>query len=147
MKRLRPVLFVKKFEPCISFWKDCLGFNVILEMSDGNGPGIVVLRKDNDEIVIHALRKSEEAASDTELASAQPTVVLYMEVESLAEVLARVNGFDVIMPLRKSYYGAAEIAIREPGGHVVCFSQTNIADASERQWRHEVDVAAAIPGA
>jgi len=48
---------------------------------------------------------------------------LYVEVESLHEAIAAVEGAEVVMPVRTTFYGATEISIKDPAGHFVTFAQ------------------------
>ncbi len=48
--------------------------------------------------------------------------VLYLEVADLDPIVAALEGVEVVVPRRKTFYGADEIWVREPGGHVVGFA-------------------------
>jgi hypothetical protein len=50
------------------------------------------------------------------------TASLFIEVEDFAEIKRRIAGFEVLMPERVAFYGMREIAVREPGGNLVCFA-------------------------
>lgn len=47
----------------------------------------------------------------------------YLGVEDLASVEAAVDPTAVIIPRRETFYGAEEVVVRTPGGHVVGFAQ------------------------
>jgi uncharacterized glyoxalase superfamily protein PhnB len=48
---------------------------------------------------------------------------LYIEVDSLDDVIAATEGARVVMPGRKAFYGAREIGVKDPAGHVLTFAQ------------------------
>ena len=48
---------------------------------------------------------------------------LYIEVNSLDDVIAAMKGAPVVMPERKTFYGAREIGVKDPAGHVLTFAQ------------------------
>jgi len=48
---------------------------------------------------------------------------LYIEVDSLDVVISAMTGAEVVMPERKTFYGAREIGVKDPGGHVLTFAQ------------------------
>jgi uncharacterized glyoxalase superfamily protein PhnB len=52
---------------------------------------------------------------------------LYVEVDNLGEVFSALKGVDVAMPIRTTFYGAKEIGIKDPAGHVVIFAQLGVA--------------------
>jgi len=49
--------------------------------------------------------------------------VLYIEVDSLDDVSRSRKGATVAMPERKTFYGAREIGVKDPAGHVLTFAQ------------------------
>lgn len=49
--------------------------------------------------------------------------VLFLEIEDLSAIEAAVAGYELLVPRRKTFYGAEEIFVREPGGNVVGFAQ------------------------
>ena len=48
---------------------------------------------------------------------------LYIEVENLNFVIEALKGTEVILPERKTFYGAHEFGVREPGGTPVVFAE------------------------
>ncbi|HET6616678.1 MAG TPA: VOC family protein, partial [Gemmatimonadota bacterium] len=49
--------------------------------------------------------------------------VLYVEIEDLSAIEKAVADYELLVPRRKTFYGADEIFVREPGGNVVGFAQ------------------------
>jgi uncharacterized glyoxalase superfamily protein PhnB len=47
---------------------------------------------------------------------------LYVTVSNVDLVVPAVADADVIVPLRKTFYGMHEITVREPGGHALTFA-------------------------
>jgi uncharacterized glyoxalase superfamily protein PhnB len=133
MKKLTPVIIVEEIEPCLSFWVDRLGFRKTLEVPEGNKIGFVILVKDSVEIMYQS---RASVAKDVGVQSSgtvppltgsiklgQDRVTLYIEVEKLDSVIQALKGFNVILPERKTFYGAREFGVREPGGTIVVFSE------------------------
>jgi uncharacterized glyoxalase superfamily protein PhnB len=48
-------------------------------------------------------------------------------VENLGEIIAAMKGTEVVMPVRTTFYGAKEIGIKDPAGHIVTFAQVSVA--------------------
>jgi uncharacterized glyoxalase superfamily protein PhnB len=48
-------------------------------------------------------------------------------VENLDKIISAVKGVDVAMPVRTTFYGAKEIGVKDPAGHVVIFAQLGVA--------------------
>ncbi len=119
MKKLTPVLFVQEIEPCLEFWTN-LGFERKVEVPDGDKLGFVLLTKDDVEVMYQSrasLRNDIPAMADMPSCTA-----LYVEVSNLDAVAKVVARAPVVFPRRRTFYGADEIGVREPGGNAVTFA-------------------------
>jgi len=47
----------------------------------------------------------------------------FIEVSDIESVVRALEGVDVVVPRRQTFYGMDEIGVREPGGHIVMFAQ------------------------
>ncbi len=124
-----PVLIVTRVEPTKAFFADRLGFAVVSEVPHGDALGFVMLQKHGVTIMVQSHASvladvGEEAAraiNDT-LTSERGAAMLFVTVSDVEQVVPIVADADVIVPLRKTFYGMHEITIREPGGHAVTFA-------------------------
>lgn len=124
MKKLTPVLMVDAIEPSLAFWVDRLGFQKTVEVPHGDRLGFVILTHGPTEVM---LQSWASVADDVAAIAALPrgtSVGLYLDVADFEDVKRRLEGCEVIVPLRKTFYGATEIGVREPGGHIVLFAET-----------------------
>ena len=122
LNKLSPVLVVDAIEPCLSFWVDRLGFAKIAEVPEGNRLGFVILQKDGIEVMYQSresIRKDIPAMADIPAGGTS----LYIDVADVAAVERAVKGVEIVVPRRKTFYGADEIGVREPGGNAVIFGQ------------------------
>ncbi|MDT8341895.1 MAG: hypothetical protein RQ751_10315 [Longimicrobiales bacterium] len=128
MKKLTPLLTVDAIEPVLPFWTDGLGLEVTVRVphppEDPSGPlGFVILARDTVELMLQR-RESVEADLGAaapghpelaaRMADALPT--LFLEVEALAPYLDRLEGVEVVVPRRQTFYGMDEIFVLAPGG-------------------------------
>ncbi len=123
MKKLTPVLIVDEIEPCLSFWVDRLDFQKSAEVPEGNKLGFVILEKDNVQVMYQScasLAKDVPAFANLKLT---PSTFLYIEVEKLDPIMEKLKGAPVAVPERKTFYGAREFGVREPGGNHVLFAE------------------------
>ena len=119
MKKATPVLCVEAIEPCLAFWA-ALGFERKLEVPEGDQLGFVILARDNVEIMYQSRRSL--ARDLPELADTPSGGFVYIEVSRLGDVLPALKQADVLIKPRVTFYGATEIFVREPGGHVIAFA-------------------------
>lgn len=121
LKKATSVLVVEAIEPCLGFWRERLGFKVAIEVPHEKKLGFVALEKDGVEVMLQT--RASLRADMAGAAKDGGAAFLYVEVDDLAAIIAKLEGVPVAVQRRRAFYGADEIAYREPGGHVVCFSQ------------------------
>jgi uncharacterized glyoxalase superfamily protein PhnB len=123
IKKITPVLLVNDVESCVSFWKERLGFEVAIEVPEGNKIGFVSLQKAGVELMYQTYASVERDTSFSAQNYAKGPTFLYIEVDSLDDLIAATKGASVVMPERKTFYGAREIGVKDPAGHVLTFAQ------------------------
>ena len=119
--KITPVLFVDRIEPCLGFWVDRLGFLKTVEVPEGNHLGFVALQNGTAEVMLQTFESVRKDVGGG-VVSAESRANLYIEVDDFGDILSRIQGVDVVVPVRSTFYGMQEIAVREPGGHLVCFA-------------------------
>jgi uncharacterized glyoxalase superfamily protein PhnB len=120
--KITPILFVDAIEPSLEFWVGRLEFEKITEVPEGNRLGFVILKKGDWELMLQtreSIRKDAGAASQATLSM---TSCLYIEVDTFGEALKRIQGAEVLVPQRDTFYGMREIYVREPEGQIVGFA-------------------------
>ena len=122
MTKLTPILLVEEIEPCVPFWTERLGFQKTVEVPDGDRLAFVALQREGVEVMYHtraAVSKDVPALAGGEVPA---STILYIEVANMAEILKSLEGLQPVVPLRETWYGAAEIFVREPAGNVIAFT-------------------------
>lgn len=123
IKKITPVLCVEEVEPSLKFWTERLGFNNAAQVPEGSKIGFVMLQKDGVELMYQSYSSAaKDNAAMAELARKGPTF-LYIEVEKLDAIIEAVKGVEVAVPLRTTFYGAKEIGVKDPAGHVILFAE------------------------
>ncbi|MFZ0979180.1 MAG: VOC family protein [Candidatus Acidiferrales bacterium] len=120
VKKITPVLLVDEVEPCLRFWKERLGFDVAIEVPEGDKIGFVSLQKAGVELMYQTHASVEKDSSFLAQGYAKGPSFLYIEVD---DVIAATKGAAVVMPERKAFYGAREIGVKDPAGHILTFAQ------------------------
>lgn len=121
LQRLTPVLIVDAIDPVLDFWIDRLGFSKTIEVPHEGHLGFVALERDGIQIMYQT--RASVAADVPPLASAARGSFLYIVVDDLDAVARALDGIPLVLPRRKTFYGADEIIVREPGGNAVTFAQ------------------------
>ena len=121
-QKLTPVYVVDWIEPCVDFWVGRFGFTKTVEVPEGDHLGFVALSRDGVEIMYQSRTSLVRDVPDLGHFPLDDSSIGYIEVGSLDEVLDKLDGVEVAIPVRKTFYGTTEIGIRGPGGRIVIFS-------------------------
>jgi uncharacterized glyoxalase superfamily protein PhnB len=127
MKKISPIIAVDEIEPCLLFWTG-LGFEVTAEVPHEDKIGFAMLHA-GDVDLMYQSRASiaadlESSGAPTGLADelAGSTTTLFVEVESVDDVLENLEDAEVVVPRRQTFYGMDEIFVRAPCGTLVGFA-------------------------
>lgn len=119
--KLTPILVVDAIEPCLPFWVDRLGLEKTVEVPHGDRLGFVILARGGLELMLQT--RASVADDVPAIAEGPHGSTLYLEVGDLDAVVALLGDVEVLIPERTTFYGAREVFVREPGGHVVGLAQ------------------------
>ena len=123
MEKLSPVLYVESIEFCLPFWMDALGFTKTAEVPEGDKLGFVILTLGNFEIMLQSYASLDKDIPSLGKEMRGASTVLYIDVQNITEIETRLKDHEIIVPKRKTFYGASEIFYRTPGGHIIGFAQ------------------------
>ncbi len=123
VKKLTPVLFVEDVEPCAKFWVERLGFEKTTEVPEGSKLGFVILQKGGVELMCQSYASVEKDLPAIAAAVRKGPTFLYVEVEDLQAVISALQGAEVVLPERTTFYGAREFGVKDPAGHILTFAQ------------------------
>lgn len=124
MQKLAPVLIVEEIEACLPFWMERLKFAKTVEVPHGPQLGFAILQRGGVEIMLQTRASvAEDIPELVAVPISASSVALFIEVDSLDEIITALDGADVFMPVRTTFYGMREIGVRAPGGCPVTFAQ------------------------
>jgi len=122
-KKLTPVVAVEEIESLLPFWRDRLGFEVVAEVPHEDRLGFVILVRGPAELMLqtHASVQADDARVAEVMRPGNS--ILFLEVESIDAVEEVLEGVELLVPRRKTFYGSTEVWTRAPDGTVVGFAQ------------------------
>ena len=117
-------LVVDAIEPVLPFWVDRLGFTQVAAVPHDDRLGFVILARDGVELMyqtIHSIAADLPAVAE----GLRPGsgVSLFIEVADVGAVERALDGLELVVPRRTTFYGMDEVGVREPGGSIVIFAQ------------------------
>jgi uncharacterized glyoxalase superfamily protein PhnB len=122
VRKLTPVLFVKKIESVLPFWTQRLGFIKTVEVPDGDRLAFVILQQGNAEVMYQSFASVDKDLPAIAADIRKGPTFLYLEVDELEAVKAATAGMDIYMPERTTFYGSHEIGVKDPAGHFITFA-------------------------
>ena len=123
VRKLTPVLIVDAIEPSLPFWTERLGFTRTVEVPEGDRLGFVILVKDGVEVMYQTWASIEHDVPGVAARERGHSTALFVEVSDVGAVERAMQGVEVVVPRRTTFYGMDEIGVREPGGHSIIFAQ------------------------
>ena len=123
IRKATPVLFVDAIEPCLPFWQERLGFERTVEVPDGERLGFAILTNGSVELMYQTAAMLAKDSAAHSVNFDDDKTFLFVEVDDIAALAKALDGFEIVMPKRETFYGSTEIGYREPGGHFVTFAQ------------------------
>ncbi len=120
MKSLTPVISVDRIEPCLGFW-ETLGFERTMDVPGDNGLSFAAVSQGGVEVMYQTYASVAEVPAVAELKFG-PTN-FFIRVSDLNAIKPTIEAGDVVVPERKTFYGAREIVVRAPCGTIVNFAE------------------------
>lgn len=122
-------LVVDRIEPSIPFFEK-IGFSLDVQVPEGDHIGFAIFVNGTNQIMFQT-RESLREDSEAFLPAADSTgpSLLFITVGNVEAIAEKLTGYEVIMQMRNTFYGAKEISFLEPGGHVMTFAE--FADRAE----------------
>jgi len=125
VKKLTPMLFVESIEASLPFWIERLGFTKTMEVPQEGGEGLVfvLLAHGPAAVMLQTYASVKDDAPHLVGEVQKGPSFLFVEVTDLAALEPRLAGVEVVVPKHETSYGATEISVREPGGHLITLAQ------------------------
>jgi hypothetical protein len=119
-RKLTTILIVDAIEACLPTWKS-LGYEVADRVPAEGTAEFVILKGAAGELMLQTRGSLQEDLP--QVAPRAPSYMLYAQVESLAEAKKTAAASEVLVPERRTFYGALERWLALPGGTVLCLSE------------------------
>jgi hypothetical protein len=120
LDKLTTLLVVDRIETCLPAWK-ALGYDVTVRVPDAGEIDFVILSSKVGELMAQTKRSLAEDLPP--VAARAPSALLYADVPSLTEAKKAFTGAEILVPERKTFYGALEAWLVLPGGTVLGLAQ------------------------
>jgi len=123
VKKLTPILIVTSIEESLLLWRDRLGYTVETEVPHEGQLGFAILQQGSSEVMLQTRASVTADLSAIGQELAHTSVLLYADVDSLDQLTEELLDATILVPKRKTFYGATELWLRTRSGHVLGFAQ------------------------
>jgi catechol 2,3-dioxygenase-like lactoylglutathione lyase family enzyme len=125
-----PVLLVERIEPVVALWEGGLGLTRTAMVEHEGRMGFVMYAGEGWSLMYQTwasaladIGAESDAARQALENMRGDRQAVFVKVSDIAEVEARLAGLPLVMPRRTTFYGATEIAIQDPAGHLITFAE------------------------
>jgi uncharacterized glyoxalase superfamily protein PhnB len=123
-KKLTPNLMVEDVARTLAFYRDVLGFEVIMTLPEVEPLDFAIVKRDGVELMF----QSRSSLSDNVPAlSGSPigaSLTFYIEVTGLKDLYQRLRDkVEIVVDLHTTFYGTQEFYFRDVHGYIVSFSE------------------------
>ncbi|MBL4639892.1 MAG: hypothetical protein JKY57_05120 [Kordiimonadaceae bacterium] len=115
-------LAVETIEPSAEFLEK-IGFSVAMRVPEDGAMGFAILVHGSQQVMFQTRESLKEDGEAFGAASDVAPVMLYVTVPDVKAVAEKLEGYEVALDWRETFYGATEISFKEPGGHLVTFAE------------------------
>jgi catechol 2,3-dioxygenase-like lactoylglutathione lyase family enzyme len=128
IKKITPVLLAEDVDACVAFW-NALGLSTTMSFPFEGRTGFAALSGSGGELMYQSFALSR--AQDANAIAGVQRAVIYLDVGSVNEVLARIGNAEIVVPVRETGHGTREVHVRDPAGNLIGFSEAIVSVAGK----------------
>lgn len=123
-KQPNPNLMVENVNHTVDFYRDVLGFEVVLTVPDEGPFEWALLRRGDVEILFHARGSLGAELPVAERRQAGGALTYYVDVQDVGDLFERLKGaVPVLQGLHTTCYGTREFTIEDVNGFLLTFAE------------------------
>jgi lactoylglutathione lyase len=124
LKKLTPNLMVEDVQQTFSFYRDVLGFKVLMTLPDQPPFDFAIIQRDQVELMFQSrasLSENVPALTGHPIGASQ---TFYIEVEGLTNLYKNLRDqVDIVVDLHTTFYGTREFYFRDVNGYILSFTE------------------------
>lgn len=124
-KKLTPNIMVEDVNRTIDFYKNFLGFELLVSVPEEGQFAWAMLKRDEVEMMFQSRTSLGEEIPALQQKDIGGSLTFYIEVDDVKELYERLRGsVTIVQDMHQTFYGAQEFAIQDCNGFILSFSQT-----------------------
>jgi len=123
--KLTPNLMVEDVNNTIEFYKNILGFELVMTVPEEGTFDFALMKSGNVEIMFQSRESlSEDFRPEFKNKKTYEVLTLYVDMENIEGLLHKINDkVTIIKDLHTTFYGTQEFAIKDCNGYILTFAE------------------------
>ncbi len=123
MKKLTANLMVDNVNFTVEFYKNHLGFDLVMTVPESGQFDWAMMKSGNVEIMFQAVASIGNDLPEMKGRKVGGTLLLYIDVEDIKKFRSSLkNEVSIVKDLQKTFYGTEEFTIRDINGYYLTFA-------------------------
>lgn len=126
MKKLTPNLMVENVNKTVEFYKNILGFEIVMTIPEKGTFQWAIIKNGNVEIMFQSrenLSKEIPKLKNKEIGGSPTLYIDVLDIKALYEKLK--DKVSIIQDMHITFYGTQEFSIKDINGYILAFAQSN----------------------
>jgi lactoylglutathione lyase len=124
LKKLTPNLMVEDVAQTLTFYKDVLGFEVVMTLPEAAPFNFAIVSRDGVELMFQSresLSENVPALTGSPIGASQ---TFYIEVTGINDLYEQIRDkVEIVVDLHTTFYGTQEVYFRDINGYILSFSE------------------------
>jgi uncharacterized glyoxalase superfamily protein PhnB len=124
LKKLTPNLMVEDVAGTLAFYRDTLGFEVVMTLPEAEPFDFAIVKRDGAELMFQSrssLSENVPALTGSPIGASQ---TFYIEVTGLSDLYQQLHDrVEIVVDLHSTFYGTQEFYFRDVNGYILSFSE------------------------
>jgi lactoylglutathione lyase len=124
LKKLTPNLMVEEVAPTLKFYREVLGFEVVMTLPEQAPFDFAIVKRDGVELMFQSrasLSENVAALTGSPIGASQ---TFYIEVTGLDALYTQVRDrVEIVVDLHTTFYGTREFYFHDVNGYILSFSE------------------------
>ena len=127
LKKLTPDMMVEDVNATVAFYRDVLGFDLVMTVPDRGRLDWALLRRDGVEVLFQDRQRFGEALPVFAERPAGGVLTFYINLDGIDGLYERVRGrLPLVCDLRATYHGTREFSVQDNNGFILTFAEDGV---------------------
>lgn len=124
LNKLTPNLMVEDVAQTMVFYKDILGFELVMAIPEEGSADFAIMKHGEVEVMFQSRQSLSEEIPNFKEAKIGGSFTLYIEIEGIDDFFSAVKDkAEIVQDMHTTFYGSKEFSIQDTNGYILAFSE------------------------